>query len=95
MLFLSFVQIVSGSVLGKAPETVPAGDVGWRALAPMWALLAIVVVLGVAVPQPVAHLVREATAVVLGGDRTATVAAPWQTILAPVTDLAAPAAPRS
>lgn len=90
----AFVQIVSGSVLGKAPETVPAGDVGWRALAPMWALLAVVVVLGVAVPRPVAHLVREATAVVLGGDRSAIVAAPWQKPLEPVADLAPRAEPR-
>ncbi len=90
----ALIHIISGSVLGKVPETVPVGDVGWRALAPMWALLAIVLVLGVAVPQPVAHLVREATAVVLGGDRSAAIAAPWQTPAEPVAELAPRAEPR-
>ncbi len=90
----AFVQIISGSVLGKAPETVPVGDVGWRALAPMWALVAIVVALGVAVPRPVGQLVREATAVVVGGDRGAVIAAPWQKSLEPVAALAPRAEPR-
>jgi len=90
----AFVQIVSGSVLGKNPETVKVGDVGWRVLAPMGVLLALVLVMGVAVPTPVARLVEEATAVVIGSDRTTPIAAPWQHV-DPATRLADKAEPRS
>jgi len=90
----AFVQIVSGSVLGKAPERIGVGDVGWRALAPMGVLVALVVVMGVAVPRPVARLIEDATAVVVGADRATPIAAPWQKA-EPIARLAAPAAPRS
>lgn len=90
----ALIHIISGSVLGKAPETMVKGDVGWRVLAPMGVLLALVLVMGVAVPRPVAHLIEEATAVVIGSDRTTPIAAPWQHV-DPATRLAEKVEPRS
>lgn len=86
----ALIHIVSGSVLGKAPESMPKGDVGISMLAPMGVLLALVVVMGIAVPLPVTRLIQQATAVVIGGDRTARLAAPWQQS-EPLTEIAAPA----
>lgn len=56
-----FVQIIAGSVLGKKPDTMPAGDVGWGPLLPMVALVALIMVMGVAVPRPLTDLLRSAT----------------------------------
>lgn len=72
------VKIVADSVLGKSPETMEKGDVGWRALAPLAVLFVLVLTMGFAVPQPVANLVQQATAVVMNGDTRPVVAAPWQ-----------------
>ncbi|TBW40326.1 hydrogenase 4 subunit F [Siculibacillus lacustris] len=86
----ALIHIVSGSVLGKAPDTMVKGDVGPSMLVPMAGLLVLVLVMGVAVPQPVSRLIQQATAVVIGGDRTVPLAAPWQHP-APVAEIVAPA----
>lgn len=67
-----FVQIISGSVLGKAPETIRKGDLGFATLAPMGLLMALVLIFGFAVPQPVTTLIGRAASVVAGGPATAT-----------------------
>ena len=72
------IQIISGSVLGKRPETMPVGDVGWGALTPMVILVALVLLMGVAIPQPVAKVLQDASAIVLGERSTVAIAAPWQ-----------------
>lgn len=74
------VKIIADSVLGKCPETMAKGDVGWRALAPLAVLFVLVLIMGVAVPTPVAKLVQQATAVVMNGDTRPVVAAPWQSL---------------
>lgn len=84
-LFLSvtiagLVRMVADSVLGKSPETMPKGDVGWSVLAPMVVLFALVLTLGFAVPKPLSTLIQTATAVVLNGDDRPVIAAPWQRI---------------
>ncbi|WP_040619434.1 hydrogenase 4 subunit F [Rhodovulum sp. PH10] len=66
-----FVQIISGSVLGKAPETMRKGDLGFATLAPMGLLMALVLIFGFAVPQPVTTLIGRAASVVAGGPATA------------------------
>ncbi|WP_296526536.1 hydrogenase 4 subunit F [Rhodoplanes sp.] len=66
-----FVQIVSGSVLGKAPESVRKGDVGVAALAPMVVLMALVLAFGFAVPGPVTTLVGRAAELVERGGKAA------------------------
>ncbi|CAH2605563.1 hydrogenase 4 component F (plasmid) [Rhodovastum atsumiense] len=60
-----FVQIISGAVLGKNPETIAKGDVGLGALAPLGVLLVLIVIMGVAVPGPVTNLLKSATSIVL------------------------------
>jgi hydrogenase-4 component F len=71
------IQIISGSVLGKSPEGMPKGDAGWLTLAPMAVLLALMLVMGVAVPRPVSRLIQSATAIVLGQNMDAAGSAPW------------------
>lgn len=72
------IQIVSGSVLGKCPEAMPKGDVGFFALLPMVVLFGLILTMGVAVPQPVSRLVQSASAIVLGEPAPTAVVAPWQ-----------------
>ncbi|WP_247873061.1 hydrogenase 4 subunit F [Azospirillum sp. TSH64] len=72
------VKIVADSVLGKSPETMAKGDLGWKALAPLGVLAVLVLTLGFAVPQPLSNLVQQATTVVMNGDSRPVVAAPWQ-----------------
>ncbi len=69
------VQIISGSVLGNNPETLPKGDVDWISLTPMVILLGLVLLMGIAVPHPLSLLIRDATAIVLEG-ATETAATP-------------------
>jgi hydrogenase-4 component F len=59
-----FVQIIAGSVLGKKPETMATADVGWRVLAPMGVLVALIMVMGIAIPRPVSELLTSAVALV-------------------------------
>ncbi len=75
----ALLRFIGGSLLGSRPEGVPPGEVGGLEVVPMMALLALVLVFGIAVPRPVARLVESATSVVLETDRTsAVVYAPWQ-----------------
>jgi hydrogenase-4 component F len=73
------IQIVSGSVLGKNPEKMKKGDVGWGALLPMVVLFGLVLTMGVAIPQPVSRILQSASAVVLGVQPSVAIVAPWQT----------------
>lgn len=75
----AFLRFIGGSLMGARPDTVRAGDVGRIELGSMAVLLVLIVVLGVAVPQPVERLVRQATEIVLQtGNVTAAARAPWQ-----------------
>ncbi|MDE2183715.1 MAG: hydrogenase 4 subunit F [Alphaproteobacteria bacterium] len=77
--FAALLRFVGGSLLGPRPKDVAPGDVGTIELVPMLALGALVVMLGIAVPQPVARMVANATSVVLQTTPPAAVArAPWQ-----------------
>ncbi|WP_241911847.1 hydrogenase 4 subunit F [Telmatospirillum siberiense] len=75
----ALIQIIAESVLGKSPESMPKRDVGWLSLAPMVILLALVLAMGVAVPQPVSRLLQSATNVVLDDHSAVAITAPWQT----------------
>jgi hydrogenase-4 component F len=72
-----FVQVIAGSVLGKKPDTVSKGDVGWLSLAPMAVLMGLVLVMGFAVPRPMSQLIQSATAIVLNRTTPIAVAEPW------------------
>jgi len=73
------IQIVANSVLGKSPENMVKGDVGWAALLPMVILVGLILTMGVAVPQPISRLLQSATAVVLDDHTAVAIVAPWQT----------------
>jgi hydrogenase-4 component F len=77
------IQIISGSVFGSSPEAMPKGDTGWLTLAPMAGLLALMLVMGVAVPRPISQLVQSATATVIHANTDVAAAAlgPLRTIV--------------
>jgi hydrogenase-4 component F len=62
------VHVVTGSVLGKAPENVAKGDLGVMALLPQFALTLAILWFGVAMPQPILYGLESATQVVLQQD---------------------------
>ena len=75
----ALLRFIDGALLGPRPDGIPTGDVGGLAVAPMLVLVALILLFGVALPQPVARLVASATTVVLQSDvTTAAVGAPWQ-----------------
>jgi len=75
----ALLRFIGGSLLGSRPKDVPKGEVGAVEVVPMLALVALVIMFGVAVPRPVANLVQNATSVVLQTAPSAVaVRAPWQ-----------------
>ncbi len=76
----ALLRFVGGSVLGSRPKDVPPGKVGAVEIVPMLALAAVIVVFGVAVPQPVTDLIEKASNVVVQTAPAPTVAAgtSWQ-----------------
>ncbi len=68
VVIAAFVRVATGSVMGAAPEGMEAGDVPWMALVPEIALVAIILIFGVAMPQPVLNAVEDATAIVMQSD---------------------------
>lgn len=65
VVIMALVRMITGSALGCAPEGVTRGDVPVLALVPEAVLLALVVLLGVALPGPLAGSIEEASAIVL------------------------------
>lgn len=65
VVIMALVHMITGSALGRAPEGVKRGDVSPLALVPEVVLLALVVLLGVALPGPLAGSIEEASAIVL------------------------------
>lgn len=65
VVIMALIHMITGSALGKVSEEVERGDVSVLALAPEVALLALVVLLGVALPGPLAGSIEEAGAIVI------------------------------
>ena len=59
------VHVVTGSLMGEAPEGMPKKDVSALALVPEVVLVACLVWFGVAMPQPMVNAIEDATAIVL------------------------------
>jgi len=66
IILASFVRVISGSILGPAPEGVARGDPSALTLAPLAVLLGLMLLIGLHVPRPVVQLITEATETVLG-----------------------------
>lgn len=89
----ALIQIVAGSVLGKCPETLPKGDLGFGMVAPMVVLFGLVLAMGVAIPEPVSRLLQSASAVVVGEKASAiAIVTPWQSWSEPTESKAGPIA---
>lgn len=65
VVIMALVRMITGSALGRVPEGVKRGDVPALALVPEVVLLALVVLLGVALPGPLAGSIEEASAIVM------------------------------
>ncbi len=65
VVIMALVRMITGSALGKPSEGIKRKDVSALALAPEIVLLVLVVVLGVALPGPLAGSIEEASSIVL------------------------------
>ena len=66
IVLASFALLIGGSILGPAPDTVRRGDLGALTLAPLGLTLALVLLMGLHVPEPVAQILTQATNTVVG-----------------------------
>jgi len=72
----ALLRFIGGSLLGARPANVARGEVSGFAIAPMVALLVVMLLFGVALPRPVGRLIENAARVVLQSDVTAAAHAP-------------------
>ncbi|MBI0450231.1 hydrogenase 4 subunit F, partial [Dickeya dianthicola] len=68
VVLAGLVRMIATSVLGSQPEAVSKGELGWLTTAPMLILLVLMLVMGTRIPQPVIHLLEQATTIVLNGN---------------------------
>ena len=61
LIFAAFLRVISSSVFGELPEEVRPGEFRFSMIAPVAALLVLVVLLGLFMPPPVAALLNQAT----------------------------------
>ncbi|MFM2486881.1 hydrogenase 4 subunit F [Celerinatantimonas yamalensis] len=71
VVLAGLVRLVAKAVLGQAPEAMSKGELSWLTTAPMAVLLALMLLMGTHIPQPVSRLLERASAVVLHSDSTA------------------------
>ncbi len=65
VVIMALIRMITGAALGRASEEIGRGDVSALALAPEVILLAVVLLLGVALPGPLAGSIEEAGAIVM------------------------------
>lgn len=68
VVIMAFVRVITGSVLGTPSDEVERGEVSPLALVPEVVLVALVVWLGIAMPEPLAASVSDATGIVMQQD---------------------------
>jgi hydrogenase-4 component F len=66
VVLASFGLLIGSSILGPAPVAVPRGDLGALTLTPLGLALALVLLMGLHVPAPVARILAQATSTVIG-----------------------------
>ena len=69
VVLAGFVTVISGCVLGKAPETVKKGEAGWLTVAPIALMLVLVIVMGTHVPDVVSRSVDRAALIVIDSEQ--------------------------
>lgn len=93
-VFAGIVRMVTGTLLGDAPENVQKGEMSVLKLAPMAVFIVAMVWMGIRMPQPVVQLLENATKIVLdkGNEPLGiTLQAPWQMLGSSTNQTAAPA----
>ncbi|MBY5979433.1 hydrogenase 4 subunit F [Ferrimonas balearica] len=77
----AMAHLVSSCVMGEKPEQVSRGELGWLNVAPMLALLAMLVVMGTQIPASVLKGIDQAAVVLLNSEHPTVVDSldlPWQ-----------------
>lgn len=69
IVLAGLVRMIVMSVLGKQPDNVSKGELGWLTTAPLAVLMVLMVLMGTHIPQPVQQLLKQATTIVLNGDQ--------------------------
>ncbi|MCV9878135.1 hydrogenase 4 subunit F [Brenneria izbisi] len=64
IVLAGLVRMVAGTVLGSSPEAVGKGELGLLTTAPMVLLMALMLIMGTHIPQPVLQLLENAATVV-------------------------------
>lgn len=98
VVLAGLVRMVAGTVLGSRPEAVSQGELGILTTAPMVILLALMLVMGTHIPQPVTRLLENAGAVVLRQNATSAASMPplpWQSAPTPSMPLSVSVNPPS
>jgi hydrogenase-4 component F len=76
VVLAAFTRFIGGSILGPAPERVRVGDPGTLILAPLGLALALVLLMGLHIPAPIAQVLAQATSTVVETPAAAARAAP-------------------
>jgi len=61
IVLAAFVRMIGGSILGPPVADMKRGDTGWMTLLPSALVLALMLVMGVHIPDPAARLIAEAS----------------------------------
>lgn len=86
VVLAGLVRMIVLSVLGKAPENIQRGELGWLTTLPMVVLLVLMVVMGTHIPGSVSRLIANASQVVLNPSHvTAATGLPHNPLLQPVS----------
>ncbi|SHO56486.1 hydrogenase 4 subunit F [Vibrio quintilis] len=79
-----FARLVAGCVLGKAPDGVESGEVNYLTVAPLVALLVLMVLMGTHIPGIVLHGIDQAVQVVINQPQESILPSlnlPWQDVI--------------
>ena len=81
VVLAGLVKVIASSVLGEAPENVKKGEISYMTVAPLAVLLAMVICMGVYVPDFAKNSVDKAALVILDSKQDSVLASinfPWQ-----------------
>jgi hydrogenase-4 component F len=71
IVFAAFLRVITSTVFGEVPEGMPRGDIRPAMLAPLAALVILILVLGVYIPPDIGLLLSRATSIAISGNELA------------------------
>ncbi len=67
LVLAGLIRMIARLLFARPPEAVSRGELGWQTTAPMVLLLFMMLLMGTCIPQPVARILENASAIVLSG----------------------------